>query len=123
MIDSDTINIVVAGIGIVIPVLVSFLTAHKVVSKRRLNSLYSYALYAAHAAEELYGTSVAGDIKQKYALERLVEKTGISKDEGLMLLNAAVSGLRAAGIKPPKRANPSNGTVPILVTTPGPAAA
>jgi hypothetical protein len=126
VIDADTINVIASTIGVVIPVAIGFLVSHKVVSKRRLTQLYSYAVFAASAAEELYGTeTVGGEIKRRYAVDRITKKTGITQEEAELLLHAAVSGLRSAGVKAPKSGNPSAGTVPISmrVVPPAPDAA
>ena len=124
MIDESTINIIASTIGVAIPVVIGFLTAHKVVSKRRLTQLYSYAVFAARAAEELYGTeTIGGEVKRRYALDRIIKKTGVTEAEAEMLLHAAVGGLRSAGVKAPRSGNPSAGTVPIsmAVAPPKPA--
>lgn len=99
---ADTVNVVAGAIGVLIPILVSFLTAHKVVSKRRLGQLYGYASFAVQAAEEIYGTeTVGGEIKRRYAVSKVIDKTGLSEEEAMMLVHAAVASLRASGIKPP----------------------
>lgn len=121
MIDASTINTIATVVGATIPVVIGFLVSHKVVSKRRLTQLYSYAVFAASAAEELYGTqTVGGEIKRRYAIDSITKKTGITEEEASLLLHAAVSGLRSAGVKAPKSGNPSAGTVPLSMVVAAP---
>jgi hypothetical protein len=113
VIDADTINIVAGAVGTVIPVVIGFLVSHKVVSKRSLTKAYSYAVFAASAAEELYATdTVGGAVKRQYALDRILDKTGLSEADAEMLLHAAVNGLRASGLKPRKAAPAQLASVP-----------
>lgn len=122
MIDDSTIQVVAGAIGTIIPLLISFLIGHKVVSKRSLSKAYSYAVFAASAAEELYGTeagqAAVGAVKRQYALDRLAEKHGLNEADAELLLHAAVNGLRASGLKP--RRTPPAPIAPVaLVSTPG----
>lgn len=98
-----------------------FLVAHKVVSKRRVDDVYRYALTAANAAEELMGNElVDGATKRAYAMARIQERYGLSEEDAEMYLHAAVNGLRTIGAKAPKSGNPSAGVKPIAMAVVAP---
>ena len=70
------------------------------VSKRSVERAFGFAQIAVHAAEELF-PQASGDFKREYVQNRVLKRFNISEAEARMVIDAAVKGLRNAGIKPP----------------------
>jgi hypothetical protein len=122
---AEIASALIVALPTIVTTVAGFLVAHKVVSKRRVDDVYRYALTAANAAEELMGNElVDGATKRAYAMARIQERFGLSEADAEMYLHAAVNGLRQVGAKAPKSGNPSAGTKPlaVVVTPPQPTA-
>lgn len=77
---------------------VSTAVGRKLVSRSRLSQAYSYALWGASAAEEMFADG-NGPVKYEYVRDLLLKRFGVSEEEARMLVNAAVKGLRVTGVK------------------------
>ena len=76
----------------------AFLVSHHIVSRKSIENKLMTASAAVQAAEEIFPL-VAGSEKFAYAIKQLQDATGVSLEEAEMLINAAVTGLRANGVK------------------------
>ena len=93
MIDPIYLQLVTAIVGATL----AFLTAHKITSKRSIENKLMMASAAVQAAEELFPIA-ASTAKRDYVMKAL-DALGISEAEAELLLHAAVTGLRANGLK------------------------
>ena len=119
---AEIIGALLVALPTIVTTVSGFLVAHKIVSKRRVDDVYRYALTTANAAEELLGNDlVDSGVKRAYAMAKIQERFGLSEEEAEMYLHAAINGLRTVGVKPPKSGNPSAGVTPIIVSVPAPA--
>lgn len=76
------------------------LIAKHVFTKKELTEAYKYAVWGVSAAEETFAAG-NGDTKFEYVRDLLLKRFNLSDEDARMFVNAAVQGLRNAGIKPP----------------------
>lgn len=93
------IEFIGALVTLLVSSLVVFGVSRHVFTKGQIAEAYKYAVWGVSAAEEMFAEG-NGQIKFEYVRDLLLKRFGISEEDARMLVNAAVQGLRNAGVKP-----------------------
>ena len=106
MIDAAVVQTILTGIAVTAVAAAAIRVMRSVgVSGAKVSDIAQYSVNVALALEEVHPLA-SGVSKFETAAERVMERFGVDREEAGVFVNAAVAGLRQAGIKVPRGGTP-----------------